>query len=120
LAVDISRIAFATREYRSVTTQDLSVQTKHPLATELEFSSFLANVNDATTFGTYILNLRKVDRYNWYMRIARENANFTIGDTITVTYPRYGLSAGKNFIVKRIRNDLNNPWLEVALFGPET
>lgn len=120
MSVDIARISFATREYRSVIAQDLTIQTKHPLATELEFNTFLSNSVDAAVFGSYLLNLRKLDRFNWYMRILRENYNFTVGDTITVTHPRYGLSAGKNFIVKRIRNDVNNPWVEVTLFGPES
>jgi hypothetical protein len=118
--VDITRLAFAQREYRSVTTEDLAVRTRHPLATELSYNTFLANSTDATTFGNSILSLLKLDRYNWSIRV-RSTAypQLAVGDSITVVYPRYGLAAGKKFIVKRIRLDTTSQWTEMTLFGPE-
>lgn len=118
MTVDIGRIAFASREYRKLKVEDLSVQTRRPLATEMEYNTYLANPADATVFGGFILSLLKMDRYNWSMRVVRENYDFEIGDTIVVRWPRYGLDLGEEFIVKRIRDDVNNPFVEVALFGP--
>jgi hypothetical protein len=119
MAVDIARIAFAGREYRSVTSEDLSVQTRRPLATELTYNTFIGSSAEALTFGNGILSLLKQDRYNWSIRVKRDVYNVSVGDTITVIYPRFGLETGKNFIVKRVRIDTTSPFVDMALFGPE-
>lgn len=119
MPVDVARIAFAQREYRSVTATDAAVQTKHPLATELTYNTFLANETDATAFGQNILDLRKVERMTWSCYVNRQNYSLEVGDTITVTYPRFGLAAGKNFIVKRVKRDSNLLYDELTLYGPQ-
>lgn len=119
MAIDVARIAFAQREYRTAKSEDLTVQNKHPLATELTYTTFLSQQADATTFGGMVLSLLKLDRFNWRIVVRREGSNFSLGDTVTVMFPRYGLDNGENFIVKRIRDDFSTPYLEVILYGPE-
>ena len=120
MAVDIPRLAFAQREYRKVTSEDLAIQTKHPLAVELEFNSMISSQSDAQTFGDYVLELRKLDRYSWELVVNGDNyPALSIGQTITVEYPRFGLAAGRNFIVKRIKKDSAFPFVELSLFGPQ-
>jgi len=118
--VDASRIAFATSEYRSTVVEDSAVKTRHPLASELVFSSLIKNESDAITFGTTVLGLRKLDRWSWTCLVTRNDyPNLEVGQTITITYPRFSLSAGKNFIVKRLKIDANSPYYELDLFGPQ-
>lgn len=120
MTADVTRIAFAQREYRLSTVEDLTIRTVHPLADEVEFSSLLTNDTDATTLGNQILNLRKTDRYTWACYVYRENyAGLEIGMTVKLYYPRFGFTAGKNFIVKRIRIDSGSLYHELTLFGPQ-
>lgn len=119
MPVDVDRVAFAVREYRTVTVEDTAVQTKHPLSVELEFTTFISSSADATTFGTQILNLRKVDRDTWAAVVNKQNNTIEIGDTITLVYPRFGMDSGKNFIVKRLKRDSNVLYDELTLFGPQ-
>lgn len=117
--VDVDRVGFASREYRTLTREDLNVQTKHPLSVELEFTSYVSSSTDAQTLGDQILNLRKVERDTWAVTVNRQNYSVELGDTVRVVYPRFGLSGGKNFIVKRLKRDSNSLFDELTLFGPE-
>jgi hypothetical protein len=121
MTIDVARIAFAQQPVRTTPAiEDLSVQTKHPLAQEMEYSSLTQNVTDATALGNQILSLRKLDRWTWACFVAKRNyAPFEVGTTITVKYPRYGFNNGKNFIIKRVRTDSNALFDELTLFGPQ-
>ena len=119
MPVDVNRVAFAQQEYRTVVSQDLTVQTKHPLSVDLEYNTLLSLQSDAQTFGDQILALRKVDRDTWSLYVNRQNYTIEMGDTITLVYPRFGLDGGKNFIVKRLKRDSSLLYDELTLFGPQ-
>jgi len=121
MTVDVARLTFAQREYRSTKVEDASVLTRHPLATELSYDTLIKNEADAITFGNAVLSLRKLDRWNWLAAVKTENyPNLVIGQTIIVGYPRFNLNSGKNFIVKRIATDSNSVFTQLTLFGPES
>lgn len=120
MTVDVARLVYAQTEYRSTQVLDASVQTRHPLASQLEYYTLILNEADAISFGNSVLNLRKLDRWNWVTTVNKNNyPNLTIGQTITLAYPRFGLNAGKNFIVKRIAKDSNSLFTQLTLFGPQ-
>lgn len=120
MTADVTRIAFAQREYRYSTVEDLTIRTKHPLADEVEFPTLLTSDVDATAFGNYVLSLRKLDRWTWACYVSRENyPSLEVGQTVTLAYPRFGFSAGKNFIIKRIKVDSGAMYHELTLFGPQ-
>ncbi len=119
MPVDVERVAFAMREYRSIISEDLAVQAQHPLSVELEFNTFISTQAAAQTFADEVLSLRKLDRDTWTLLVNRQNYQVELGDTITVFFPRFGLSGGKNFIVKRLKRDANLLYEELTLFGPE-
>lgn len=119
MSADVARIAFAQREYRTVTMEDPAVRITHPLAMDLEYNTLFYSGTDATAFGNYVLGLRKLDRWTWSMYVNKQNYSVGLGDTINVTYPRFGLSGGKNFIVKRIKRDSRSVYDELTLYGPQ-
>lgn len=121
MTIDVARIAFAQQEYRTTPAiEDLSVQTRHPLAVEFEYSTLLQNLTDANAFGATVLSLRKLDRWTWACYVVKKNyAPFEVGSTITIKYPRFGFDAGKNFIIKRVHTDSNAVLDELTLFGPQ-
>jgi hypothetical protein len=119
--VDFNRVSFAISEYRKTgKRQDLSVQTRDPLATELEFSTLLESQQAANAFGDEVLYLRKFHgRNDWVLNIKKGAINPEIGDTIVVTYPRFGLQSGKSFIVKRMKRSQAGLFDEFTLYGPK-
>jgi hypothetical protein len=120
VALDFARAAFAVTEYRKTPIRvDNTVKTKDPLAVELEFTSLLNSESDAVAFGEYILDLRRVGRYDWTLQVAKNSISSEIGDTITLTYDRFGLQAGKNFIVKGVKKSQAALFDEYTLFGPQ-
>lgn len=120
MPVDFARVSFSLTEFRKVTQTDASVKTRDPLSTELEFNSLLDSEADATTFASQILDLRKVNgRNDWSLTIRKGAINPDIGDTITIVYPRFGLNAGRNFIVKRMKRSQSSLYDEFTLFGPQ-
>lgn len=121
MTVDVARIAFAQREFRTApAVEDLTVQARHPLSTELEYSTLLRTEEDATTFGLYVLDLRKLDRWTWACYVNKANyRTLEVGQTIMIFYPRFGFNAGKNFIIKRLKTDSNAVFDELTLYGPE-
>ena len=121
MAIDVARIAFSQREYRTTAPiEDAAIKTKHPLAVELVYDTLFRSDADAVTFGTYVLGLRKLDRWTWACFINKANyPGLEIGQTITIFYPRFGFNLGKNFIIKHIKVDSNALYDELVLFGPE-
>ena len=120
MSADIDRIVFAAREYRRVSREDATVKSRHPNSTELNYFTYLTEEADAEAFGDYVLELLKHDRFNWTLRIKRRGLDqtFTLGDTIRIFYPRFGLENGGDFIVKRIRLDTAQLFMDVSLYGP--
>jgi hypothetical protein len=120
---DINRMIFAQREYRTTPAiEDTAVKAKHPMATELEYNTFLRTEADGLTFGNYVLGLRKLDRWTWGCYVSKENSATTtmeVGQTITVFYPRFGFTSGANFIIKGLKISANSLFDELILFGPE-
>jgi hypothetical protein len=121
VSADIDRIVFASREYRKVSVADPDVKTRHPQAIELTYNTLLKEEADAQAFGDYVLGLMSEDNFNWTLRLKRRGYDraFTVGDTIRVVYPRFGLENGGDFIVKRIRVDTGQPFMDVSLYGPQ-
>lgn len=118
--VDIPRIAFAQREYRTTPPiEDPTILARHPLATDFEYNTLFSNEADATNFGHQVLLLRKVDRWTWACYISKKSyPGLEVGQTIRISYPRFGFEAGEDFIIKRIKTDSNALFDEIALFGP--
>ena len=120
MPVEVARIEFSQKEYRTIEVQDAAILVKHPLAVELNYRTLLANSADATTFGNQVLNLRKLDRWTWACYVKKDNyPTLEIGQTIRLVHPRFGFDAGKNFIIKRVKTDSNAVFDELTLFGPE-
>ncbi len=115
----MARVAFAQREYRTVLSEDLTVQQRHPLAVEMEYQTLFSAQADAKAFGDYVLELRKLDRDTWSCAVNKQNVTVELGDTVTIVYPRFGLQAGGEFIVKGLRRDSSSLYDELVLFGPK-
>jgi hypothetical protein len=119
--IDLARAAFAQAEYRKTPVlEDSNVLARDALATELDYKTLFLNSADAVAFQADALALRPLGRADWILSVRTDQLPTTeLGDCITVTHPRYGLSGGRNFIVKAIKRDLSSLYTQLTLYGPQ-
>jgi len=111
------RRAFTARDFRHVTAEDGSVLTKHPLAGDLEVKTLLDGNADASTEASRLLNLYKVDRDLFRVRVKTQPFALELADTVRLSYPRFGLDAGKDFRVIGLVEDAALSEVELACWG---
>lgn len=107
-------------EWRAVVSNDASVKTQWPKAQELSFDTHLLSASDAATEAARRLGLYKVRRDTLQARCKLSDAlaaAIDLGTTIVVQLSRFGMSAGKPFLVTGIRTDLRNNTFELTLWG---
>ena len=111
------RRAFTAREFRHVTAQDGSILTKHPLAGDLEVKTLLDGSADAGTEAARLLDLYKADRDLFRVRVKTQPFALELADAVRLTYPRFGLEAGKDFRVIGLVEDAAINEVELTLWG---
>lgn len=92
--------AFAIEEYRNALAESAAVRTAHLLAKDLTFDTAFAFLADAQAEANRRLAIygQRRDRYRVPMP-ASEAGGVTLGDTRTLALDRFGLQAGKTFVV---------------------
>jgi hypothetical protein len=111
------RRAFTARDFRHVTAQDGSVLTKHPLAGDLEVKTLLDGSANASTEATRLLNLYKIDRDLFRVRVKTQPFALELADSVRLSYPRFGLEAGKGLRVIGLVEDAAINEVELTLWG---
>lgn len=108
-SVTDARRQFLTETERAVAASDVTVKVRHidaldpaPVATLYESSA------DADTLSAYLLALHKVDRQLFRVTVKRLGFLCDLGSIVRITYPRLGLSTGKNFVVVGIREEVTS------------
>lgn len=85
--------------YRVVEEQDDAIKTVHPLAGDDRRDTLLSDVAAARAEAARRLALFKEDRDVFAVKVKTQPFAIELGDTIEITYPRHGLSAGRRFVV---------------------
>lgn len=109
-----------SNQYRTVVASDASIKTQWPKAVELSFETQLASATNAGNEATRRLDLYKVRRDTLLVTARLSDsiaAAIDLGKTLTVQLPRFGMSAGKHFIVTGIRTDMRNNRFDLILWG---
>jgi hypothetical protein len=101
-SVSVDRRARLAQPYQDASATDAAVQTKHLLSPALTFETALSCLTDANTEAARILTLRKTRRDA--IRVEAEfddtaQAAIDLGKTVLLQYNRYGLGAGKLFLI---------------------
>jgi hypothetical protein len=107
-------------EWRTVLANDASIKTQWPKAVEVELNTHLISATDAAAEATRRLNLYKVRRDTLQARVKLPDAlaaSIDLGATVMVQLNRFGMSAGKAFLVTGIRTDLRNNIFDLTLWG---
>lgn len=114
------RLNFTLKNYRTLSTADLSIQTTYLNgAQELNINTLLVSATDAQTEATRQLNLRKVRRDYIAVKIKRSAlaALPDLGNIINITYPRFGYDTGKKFVLIGFEMFLETDDLTLYLWG---
>ena len=111
---------FLSLQWREARSEMVSVQATHRLAPEVSEESLLLNASDA---GTEVLRrqvLRSIlrHRYELVLQLNDDTKALDLGDVVSLTHPRYGLSAGALFRIIGIEPDAMARTLTLQVWGP--
>lgn len=107
-------------EWRSTVANDATVKTQWPKAQELQIDTHLLSASAAATEATRRLGMYKVRRDTLSVRVKLSDSlssSIDLGKTVVVQLPRFGMSAGKAFLVTGIRTDMRNNTFDLTLWG---
>lgn len=119
-AVTLARKGLVEQEYRRVEASDSAVKTVNATSPEIAFDTLLVSAANASSEATRRLTLYKSRRDMLRVRVRVDGAMAAVidlGKVITLTLNRYGLSAGKDFLIIGVRTDMRNYIFELTLWG---
>ena len=95
------------------------MQTAHLLATEMLYDTAFTLLADATTEGDRLQALRGVkrDRFQFVVPLDDEFLALDLGSYVEIEHPRFGLSAGKTFIVIGVEPDAERKEITLEVWG---
>jgi len=116
---------FCKKQWRSAVAKDTSVKTQWSYARELVIDTCLVNESDAQAEADRLLALLKVQRDMFAFRIHGAAVRlqmplqqyFQPGQRVKITFPRFGLSAGKTMLITSIQENLDEDLLDVTVWG---
>lgn len=116
--VTAARRQFLTEQIRSVSAADVAIRTRHLQAVDPDpLPTLYESSTDAQTLADYLLALHSPDRKIYRVTVKRLGYLIDLGSIVRVTYPRFGLSNGKNFSVIGIREDADRDATLLRLWG---
>ncbi|WP_136419975.1 hypothetical protein [Herbaspirillum sp. ST 5-3] len=119
-SVTNARRAEIREEWRTVVAEDASVKTAHLLAQELEFETLLVDATASATENTRRLDLYKTRRDRFEVRAGLDDvlaSSIDLGEVIEIAYPRFGLDAGRSFVVIGMQPDLRTGIVDLTVWG---
>lgn len=118
-AVTDARRAFLAAEYREEVAADASVQTVNPDAPELSFDTLLIDQADAAAEATRLLGLYSARRDTLRVTVPMSDAvaALELGDFVSLTHPRFGLSSTRVMVLTGIDTDWAADRVTLTLWG---
>lgn len=117
-AVTAANASFFNLEYRERRSESSALLTRHPNAPELVYDTLLTSESDAATESARRQALYGVQRDRYAIRVKSDYAlGLNLGDTVELAIDRYGLSAGRNFVIIGIAENAESNVTELDLWG---
>lgn len=113
--VDSGRRSFIVAQYRYATSADTTIQTRRLLAVDSTLNTLLDTQAAAQAEAARHLTLLGSDRSMYSVAVARHQYMIKLGDTITLSIPRFNLP--KDFIVLGVTEDSTNNVTSLRLWG---
>jgi hypothetical protein len=106
------------KEWWSVTSEDATTKTNYKLDAEPEpINTFLIEEADASAEATRRLTLFKTQRHIYSFKGVSRLIELQLGDPVTITHSRFGLSGGKTGMVVGLSVDWQNLLVDVEIFA---
>lgn len=113
-----ARKQFLTEQSRVVTAEDGNLLTSNLSAEDAPIiQTYLRDSTDAQVIANLMQSLYGVPRSIFRVIVKRIGYRIDLGSIIRVTYPRHGLSTGKNFVCVGIKEDASTDVIELRLWG---
>ncbi len=119
-SVTAARRAWLAEAVRTTAAEDAAVKNRYKLAGELRRDTLLVTQANADAEAARVLALYKVRRDTFKVRArlsAEEVEGIDLGQVVRLTWHRYGLAAGRLFVVTGLRQDFERDAVEVTLWG---
>jgi hypothetical protein len=119
-SVTDARKSFLASEYRRAESSDATVKTANLTSPELEFDTVLTNETDAAAESARRLAIYKVrrDMYEVTIRVDSSLASvLDVGKIVTLQFNRFGMSAGKKFLIIGLRTNMRTYQFDLTLWG---
>lgn len=118
--VAADRKGYLAQEYRRIEASDSAVLTANLTSPEVEFLTTLVSAADASAEASRRLTIYKSRRDMLQVKVRVDPALASVldlGKIVTVQLARYGLSAGKKFLIIGIRTDMRGRLFDLTLWG---
>lgn len=117
--VTVVRRADLAQAWKEESAETASVKTAYLLAREQIDETLYVSAADASAEATRRLALRDArrDRFQFGVQLNGTTNRLDLGDIITVTHSRFGLSAGKNFVIIGLDLDTGGRLLTLDVWG---
>lgn len=115
---DVRRAELA-QEWKEESAETASVKTAYLLAREETSETLLTTASDASAEATRRLALRdsRRDRFEFSVALNGTTNRLDLGDIVSITHTRFGLSAGKNFVIMGLTVDTASRTLTLSVWG---
>ncbi|MCW2309748.1 hypothetical protein [Rhodobium gokarnense] len=117
-AVGDERRAFLAEEVRYAVAESAAVKVNHPFAQERDpVGGYFRNEEDAQGLADRLLALHADSASLYRLTLGTRPFSLEISDTITVTFPRFDLTTGRNLRVVEISENASSNAIEIVGFG---
>lgn len=119
-SVTAARKGLVAEEFRRQEVSDEAVKTANLLSPELEFDTLLVNKANASAEASRRLTIYKQRRdiYQVQVRVDAQLASILdLGNIITLQVNRFGMSAGKKFLIIGVKSNMRGYLFDLTLWG---
>lgn len=117
-SVSAARVGFLAEQYRTADASSQAVKTDHPFAQDPDpVEGYFANQSDALAEATRLLNLYRRSAALYRILLDRQGFTTNLGETVSVTYPRWDLTLGRLMRIVQIAEDGKANTVELMAFG---
>ncbi|HEY0915655.1 MAG TPA: hypothetical protein VGE22_12360 [Solimonas sp.] len=118
--------AFCEQAFRTVSKSQTSVLIDYPDALELDIPTLLVDATEAETEAQRLLDLFKVKRNVFSLKVQMEDIRiqlgssidfFSIGVAATLTYPRHGFDAGVDMVIIGAEENFAEDTVDLIVWG---
>jgi len=113
----LARQEFVSSSSRWVVAQDTTIKTAHPLAQETAYESGFDALSDAQTHANLLKSLYGTKRDVYTVTVVNQKFQRRIGETLTLKSSRFGLAAGRDFIIIGVAEDATKPVTTLRVWG---